>query len=145
MPEGCRWIVALPLIAAGTLFYVAPAAAQADCKGPPRKINIGVSVSPPNVVHTSPYVAKELGIFAKHCIDASIIQFDGGGSPASKAAASQGTALVSVRSEEHTSALQSHLNLVCRLLLDKKKPPTMATPPRQKPPTSRRTLNRHSC
>src|SRR5260370_33887223 len=26
-----------------------------------------------------------------------------------------------VRSEEHTSELQSHLNLVCRLLLEKKK------------------------
>src|SRR5450432_2148166 len=98
MPEGCRWIVALPLIAAGTLLCAAPAAAQVDCKGPPRKINVGVSVSPPNVVHTSPYVAKELGIFAKHCIDANIIQFDGGSSPAAKAAASQGTALVAVSS-----------------------------------------------
>src|SRR5260370_17171154 len=28
-----------------------------------------------------------------------------------------------VRSEEHTSELQSHLNLVCRLLLEKKKHP----------------------
>src|SRR5260370_24657067 len=28
---------------------------------------------------------------------------------------------VAVRSEEHTSELQSHLNLVCRLLLEKKK------------------------
>src|SRR5260370_26783207 len=28
------------------------------------------------------------------------------------------------RSEEHTSELQSHLNLVCRLLLEKKKPST---------------------
>src|SRR5260370_26794157 len=27
----------------------------------------------------------------------------------------------SMRSEEHTSELQSHLNLVCRLLLEKKK------------------------
>src|SRR5260370_5196239 len=27
-----------------------------------------------------------------------------------------------MRSEEHTSELQSHLNLVCRLLLEKKKP-----------------------
>src|SRR5260370_18489522 len=27
------------------------------------------------------------------------------------------------RSEEHTSELQSHLNLVCRLLLEKKKTP----------------------
>lgn len=62
-----------------------------------RKINIGVSVAPPNVVHTSPYVAKELGYFEKRCIDASIIQFDGGGSPAARAAAAQGTALVSVQ------------------------------------------------
>src|SRR5260370_1572460 len=29
--------------------------------------------------------------------------------------------LVARRSEEHTSELQSHLNLVCRLLLEKKK------------------------
>src|SRR5260370_26112284 len=28
---------------------------------------------------------------------------------------------VNLRSEEHTSELQSHLNLVCRLLLEKKK------------------------
>src|SRR5260370_9821915 len=28
-----------------------------------------------------------------------------------------------IRSEEHTSELQSHLNLVCRLLLEKKKSP----------------------
>src|SRR5207237_1548702 len=31
------------------------------------------------------------------------------------------TKLLSIRSEEHTSELQSHLNLVCRLLLEKKK------------------------
>src|SRR4051812_49800597 len=30
------------------------------------------------------------------------------------------------RSEEHTSELQSHVNLVCRLLLEKKKPMTVA-------------------
>src|SRR5260370_17431827 len=30
-------------------------------------------------------------------------------------------ALTEIRSEEHTSELQSHLNLVCRLLLEKKK------------------------
>src|SRR5260370_4922339 len=29
------------------------------------------------------------------------------------------------RSEEHTSELQSHLNLVCRLLLEKKKTPSV--------------------
>src|SRR5260370_222136 len=31
------------------------------------------------------------------------------------------TSLGELRSEEHTSELQSHLNLVCRLLLEKKK------------------------
>src|SRR3989449_6177196 len=38
-----------------------------------------------------------------------------------------------VRSEEHTSELQSRLHLVCRLLLEKKK-----NPPRDRPPSLRR-------
>ena len=86
------------LLAAACLllaFGASGASAQTPC-ATMRKINIGVSVAPPNVVHTSPYVAQDLGYFAKHCIDASIIQFDGGQSPAAKAAAAQGTALVSV-------------------------------------------------
>src|SRR5690242_21582899 len=33
----------------------------------------------------------------------------------------RGEVPVDVRSEEHTSELQSHVNLVCRLLLEKKK------------------------
>src|SRR5260370_23180995 len=33
----------------------------------------------------------------------------------------EGTRIQQERSEEHTSELQSHLNLVCRLLLEKKK------------------------
>jgi NitT/TauT family transport system substrate-binding protein len=61
-----------------------------------RKINVGVSVAPPNVVHTSPYVAKELGYFAKRCIDANIIQFEGGQSQTANVAAAQGSAIVSV-------------------------------------------------
>jgi ABC-type nitrate/sulfonate/bicarbonate transport system substrate-binding protein len=61
-----------------------------------RKISIGVSVAPPNVVHTSPYVAKDLGFFAKRCIEPNIIQFEGGQSATSAAAAVQGTAIVSV-------------------------------------------------
>src|SRR5260370_7346551 len=42
------------------------------------------------------------------------------------------------RSEEHTSELQSHLNLVCRLLLDKKKPlkPPSSSYPTYHSPTS---------
>ena len=61
-----------------------------------RKINIGISVSPPNVVHTSPYVAKELGYFAKRCIDANLMQFEGGQSATANTAAAQGTAITSV-------------------------------------------------
>ncbi len=61
-----------------------------------RKINIGVSVAPPNVVHTSPYIAKALGFFEKRCIDANIVQFEGGQSQTSAVAAAQGSAIVSV-------------------------------------------------
>src|SRR5512142_2992094 len=68
----------------------------ANCSGPLRKINIGVAVAPPNVVHTSPYVAKALGYFEKRCIDANILQFEGGQSQTSAVAAAQGSAIVSV-------------------------------------------------
>ncbi|HVY58602.1 MAG TPA: ABC transporter substrate-binding protein [Xanthobacteraceae bacterium] len=93
---GRAWALALAA-AAGGLLAADPAAAQ----NPPncttmRKINIGVSVAPPNVVHTSPYVAKALGYFQKRCIDANIVQFEGGQSATSTAAAAQGSAIVSV-------------------------------------------------
>jgi ABC-type nitrate/sulfonate/bicarbonate transport system substrate-binding protein len=90
--------ITVPVLAFGLAASVSAgvtAASAQDCKTM-RKINIGVSVAPPNVVHTSPYVAKELGYFAKHCVDANIIQFEGGQSATARAAASQGTALVSV-------------------------------------------------
>jgi NitT/TauT family transport system substrate-binding protein len=71
---------------------VSPAFGQ-TCTGPLRKINVGVAVAPPNVVHTAPYVAKALGLFAKRCIDANIIQFDGGLAGTSVTAVGQGTAI----------------------------------------------------
>jgi NitT/TauT family transport system substrate-binding protein len=84
------------VLLAGLALSAHSAFAQAPNCPTMRKINIGVSVAPPNVVHTAPYVAKDLGLFAKRCIDANIIQFDGGGSAASAAAAAQGSAMVSV-------------------------------------------------
>jgi NitT/TauT family transport system substrate-binding protein len=83
-----------PLSAAFILgaLVVAPAFAQ-TCSAPLRKINIGVAVAPPNVVHTAPYVAKALGFFAKRCIDANIIQFDGGLAGTSVTAVGQGSAI----------------------------------------------------
>src|SRR5690242_20932595 len=54
-------------------------------------------------------------------------RFDRAWTAASGAMYDQGVAITvqdraaGVRSEEHTSELQSHVNLVCRLLLEKKK------------------------
>src|SRR5205823_13236523 len=41
-------------------------------------------------------IAKELGFFAKRCIEPNIIQFEGGQSATSNAAAAQGSAIISV-------------------------------------------------
>ncbi len=95
MPRSMRTERLLAAVCVVLALGTGQVAAQGTC-ATMRKINIGVSVAPPNVVHTSPFVAQELGYFAKHCIDADVIQFDGGDSPAAKAAAAQGTALVSV-------------------------------------------------
>ena len=72
---------------------IAPASAAETCTGPMRKINVGVAVAPPNVVHTAPYIAKALGFFAARCIDATIIQFDGGIAGTSVTAVGQGSAI----------------------------------------------------
>jgi NitT/TauT family transport system substrate-binding protein len=58
-----------------------------------RKIKIGISVTPPNVVHTPPFVAKELGLFAKHCIDAELLMFEGGLSQTMRVAITRGEAM----------------------------------------------------
>src|SRR5690242_20868059 len=54
-----------------------------------------------------------VGVAARAATSASTT---GQGSPATSTSSQAG------RSEEHTSELQSHVNLVCRLLLEKKKP-----------------------
>jgi len=83
-----RWFVAAAIALAS---LVSPASAQ-NCPAM-RKINVGVAVAPPNVVHTAPYVAKALGLFAKHCVEANIIQFDGGAAGTSVTAVAQGSAI----------------------------------------------------
>src|SRR5207237_8018569 len=52
-----------------------------------------------------------------------------GGRSGSPACRPPGPKTWASRSEEHTSELQSHLNLVCRLLLAKKKSPTTSGRP----------------
>src|SRR5260370_12653988 len=55
----------------------------------------------------------------------SLIKISGGPSDASRSGTASSPISMPpermMRSEEHTSELQSHLNLVCRLLLEKKK------------------------
>jgi len=85
-----RWFAAAAALAL-TPLLLSPASAQ-TCPTM-RKINVGVAVAPPNVVHTAPYVAKGLGLFAKHCVDANIIQFDGGAAGTSVTAVAQGSAI----------------------------------------------------
>src|SRR5258706_7114319 len=50
---------------------------------------------------------------------------------------------ISIRSEEHTSELQSLTNLVCRLLLEKKKKPLASSPGTVSCYQSRCTQHRH--
>ncbi len=93
-----RKVAALTLAVATALVAASAGASAQSAPNCPamRKINVGVSVAPPNVVHTSPYIAKALGFFAKRCIDANIVQFEGGQSQTANVAAAQGTAIVSV-------------------------------------------------
>src|SRR5690242_21187360 len=48
-------------------------------------------------------------------------------------------AYIAMRSEEHTSELQSHVNLVCRLLLEKKKQLNQNATTNKQSPDKRRT------
>src|SRR3954468_8735839 len=97
-PFLCRRPAAILAGVAIALCGISPSFGQTApaCSGPMRKINVGVAVAPPNVVHTAPYVAKALGFFAKHCVDANIIQFDGGGAGTSVTAVAQGTAVANL-------------------------------------------------
>jgi ABC-type nitrate/sulfonate/bicarbonate transport system substrate-binding protein len=88
------------LLAATALAAVSTGAASAqdkpaDCTEM-RTLNIGVSVAPPNVVHTVPYIADKLGYFAKRCIEPKILEFEGGFSATTLAAIQGGLAIGSL-------------------------------------------------
>jgi ABC-type nitrate/sulfonate/bicarbonate transport system substrate-binding protein len=85
---------------------MAAAQAKAPCKEM-RKVKLGVSVSPPNVVHTPVYVARTLGIFSKHCIDAEIVEFEGGSSAANLAAVTQGQAVATINATAIAQGLKA--------------------------------------
>jgi ABC-type nitrate/sulfonate/bicarbonate transport system substrate-binding protein len=82
------------LLAASVTFGGRASAQPApNCPNGLRKIDIGIAVSPPNVVHTTPYVSKALGYFQKRCIDANIVEFNGGTVGTIVAAIQQGTTI----------------------------------------------------
>ncbi len=61
------------LVLVGLWLWVSPVQAQSK-----RKIVFGVPVTPPNVVHIPPYIAKEMGFFAENNIEAEFVTFEGG-------------------------------------------------------------------
>jgi NitT/TauT family transport system substrate-binding protein len=104
-----RCIVIIAVVAAVTPGGPQAMAQQAaNCTGPMRKVNVGVSVAPPNVVHTAPYIATALGFFAKRCIDANIIQFDGGAAGTSVTAVGQGSAISNLPDAAIAQGLKAH-------------------------------------
>jgi ABC-type nitrate/sulfonate/bicarbonate transport system substrate-binding protein len=99
--------VFLVAIGLGAPNFVFPGeAAKPSCKEM-RKVKLGVSVSPPNVVHTPVYVARVLGIFASRCIDAEIVEFEGGSSAANLAAVAQGQVLASINAINISQGLKA--------------------------------------
>ncbi len=63
----------LVLWLAGLWLWLSPVEAQTK-----RKVVFGVPVTPPNVVHIPPYIAKEMGFFNEYNIDAEFVTFEGG-------------------------------------------------------------------
>src|SRR5260370_10251215 len=73
-------------------------------------------------LRTSGVPAAEARARALHYLDlVGLAQFEDEFPLALSGGMQQRVAIARARSEEHTSELQSHLNLVCRLLLEKKK------------------------
>src|SRR5690606_40673565 len=115
MNKFIKWVIAV----AG--FGLGVAAAE------PVKVAVGY---PPAADWLPALVAKDTGIFDKHGLDVSLSKIAiVSNIPAAimsgslNIGATTPTVLIdtSTRSEEHTSELQSRENLVCRLLLEKKK------------------------
>lgn len=61
------------LMLVGLCLWLSRAEAQTK-----RKVVFGVPVTPPNVVHIPPYIAKEAGFFAEYNIEPEFVTFEGG-------------------------------------------------------------------
>jgi NitT/TauT family transport system substrate-binding protein len=63
------------LILAAISLVLALHSAEAQTK---RKVVFGVPVTPPNVVHIPPYIAKEMNFFGEQNIEVELVTFEGG-------------------------------------------------------------------
>src|SRR5690242_21208295 len=71
------------------------------------------------------YLTRQYGLSVDNILSADVVLADGSFVTANESENSDlFWAIRGGRSEEHTSELQSHVNLVCRLLLEKKKKKT---------------------
>ena len=101
-------LVVLPAVYAPATHF-SPAAAQAPkpaCKEM-RKVKLGVSVTPPNVVHTPPFIARALGFFATRCIEAEIVEFEGGLSATNLTAVARGEVIASINATAIAQGLKA--------------------------------------
>jgi NitT/TauT family transport system substrate-binding protein len=103
-PIALAMLLALSAAVSNSAFAAEPA--KPACKEM-RKVKLGISVSPPNVVHTPIYVARSLGIFARHCIDAEIVEFEGGASAANLASVVQGQAMATINATAIAQGLKA--------------------------------------
>src|SRR5438105_7937327 len=86
----------------------APANAGNNCPNGLRKLTIAAATTPPNVVHTPPFIARGLGIFAKRCIDAEIVQFEGGLSQTNITAVARGSVMSSINATAIGQGIKAH-------------------------------------
>ena len=56
-------------------------AGSAPAQAPMKKLTLAMAVTPPNLVHLPPYLAKDLGYFKEEGLEVEIISFEGGVGP----------------------------------------------------------------
>jgi len=61
-----------------TALLVLALAAPLPAQAPMKKLTLAMAVTPPNLVHIPPYLAKDLGYFKEEGLDVEIIAFEGG-------------------------------------------------------------------
>jgi len=72
--------IAISLMFAATFMLVLSVLAAPNLLAAPaaKKLTLAMAVTPPNLVHIPPYLAKDLGYFKEEGLDVEIVSFEGG-------------------------------------------------------------------